>query len=71
MRCWGELVMGAIFRICGNKSQPGLQLDEKLATHLKSREFSFKVASENGQIISTTAEDELLTLVSPGTTACQ
>ena len=42
MRCWGELVVGAIFRICGNKSQPGLQLDEKLATHLKSREFSFK-----------------------------
>ena len=42
MRCWGELVMGAIFRICGNKSQPGLQLDEKLATHLKSREFTFK-----------------------------
>ena len=42
MRCWGELVvMGAIFRICGNKSQPGLQLDEKLATHLKSGEFSF------------------------------
>ena len=42
MRCWGELVMGAIFRIWGNKSQPGLQLDEQLATHLKSREFTFK-----------------------------
>ena len=60
--------MGAIFRICGNKSQPGLQLDEKLATHLKSREFT---SWENGQIKSTTVEEELLTLVSPGTTACQ
>ena len=45
MRCWGELkslrgqsvgkvrlVMRAIFRICGNQSQPGLQIVEKLAT---------------------------------------
>ena len=44
MRCWGELkglraqsvveVMRAIFRICGNKSHPGLQLVKKLATPL-------------------------------------
>ena len=47
MRCWGELkslrgqsvgevrlVMRAIFRICGNESQPGLQLVEKLTTPL-------------------------------------
>ena len=47
MLCWGELkslrgqsvgevrlVMRAIFRICGNESQPGLQLVEKLSTPL-------------------------------------
>ena len=47
MRGWGELkslrgqsvgevrlVMRAIFRICGNESQPGLQMDEKLAMPL-------------------------------------
>ena len=47
MRCWGELkslrgqsvgevrlVMRAIFRICGNQSQPGLQIVEKLAIPL-------------------------------------
>ena len=44
MRCWGKLksskcwwgqcalVVRAIFRICGNKSQPALQLVEKLVT---------------------------------------
>ena len=47
MLCWGELksltgqsvgevrlVMRAIFRICGNESQPGPQLVEKLSTPL-------------------------------------
>ena len=47
MHCWGELkclrsqsvgevrlVMRAIFRICGNESQPGLQIVEKLTTSL-------------------------------------
>ena len=47
MLCWGELksltgqsvgevrlVMRAIFRICGNESQPGLQLVEKMAMPL-------------------------------------
>ena len=50
MPCWGELkslrgqkvgevrlhatVMRAIFRICGNESQPGLQKVKKLATLL-------------------------------------
>ena len=36
-KCWWSqcvLVMRAIFRICGNESQPGLQLVEKLATPL-------------------------------------
>ena len=49
MRCWGELkslraqsvgevsvVTLVMFRICGNESQPGLQLVEKLATPLLS-----------------------------------
>ena len=48
MRRWGELkslrgrsvcevrlVMRAIFRICGNESQPGLEIVEKLATPLR------------------------------------
>ena len=38
MHCWGELkakeLMRAIFRICVNESQPGLQLVEMLATPL-------------------------------------
>ena len=34
--------MRAIFRICGNESQPGLQLVEKLATPLNALSlFSF------------------------------
>ena len=35
---WGQciLVMRAVFRICGNESQPGLKLVKKLATSLKS-----------------------------------
>ena len=56
MRCWGELKglraqsdsevsaysgMRAIFRICGNESQLGLQLVEKLATPLII--FSYQV----------------------------
>ena len=53
MRCWGELkslrgqsvgkvrlVMRAIFRICGNQSQPGLQIVEKLATPLPGNDRS-------------------------------
>ena len=53
MRCWGELkslrgqsvgkvrlVMRAIFRICGNQSQPGLQIVEKLATPLPGNDHS-------------------------------
>ena len=45
MRCWGDLkslrgqsvgevrlVTRAVFRICGNESQPDLQIVEKLAT---------------------------------------
>ena len=42
MRCWGEVKslraqsVGEVnaYRICGNESQPGLQLVEKLATPL-------------------------------------
>ena len=53
MRCWGELkslrgqsvgkvslVMRAIFRVCGNQSQPGLQIVEKLATPLPGNDRS-------------------------------
>ena len=31
-----KLVMCAVFRMCGNESQPGLQLVEQLATPLAS-----------------------------------
>ena len=51
MQCWGELkslraqsvgeVMRAIFRICGNESQPGLQLVEKLATTLPKTCYAY------------------------------
>ena len=36
------LVMRAILEICGNESQPGLQLVEKLAASLNVRLVRFK-----------------------------
>ena len=36
-----KLVMCAVFRMCGNESQPGLQLVEKLAMPLKTSRVDF------------------------------
>ena len=41
---WGQcvLVMRAVFRICGNQSQPSVQLVEKLATPLELFDYIWK-----------------------------
>ena len=46
MRCWGELKslrarsVGEVnsYRICGNESQPGVQIAEKLASPLAGKD---------------------------------
>ena len=58
MRCWGELkslkaqsggqcvlVMRAVFKICGNESQPGLQRVEKLVRPLHTYRSQIKAGN--------------------------
>ena len=66
MHCWDELkklkrskcrgqcveVMAAIFRICGNESQPGLQLVKSWLRHFRELKFSFNSSESESFALS-------------------
>ena len=48
------------FRICGNESQPGLQLGEKLATFLTVMVFTSEIPKSSFYYVCNTRRDVLI-----------